>query len=410
MRKLLVSLALAALATTAMPHSALAQQPVAPEPLPPASNPGAPGATPTPVGPRVLPLGDSKDILSVPAGSNIPGAQEFTEPVICAKVARSVRALNPTLTLGEPLVLQFRTVGMDPRSTVDFVAAMAFGNDVQVRVTPIEPSGYPFMFTPQRRPEAVPNSVFNLREGEEAELTLLMAHDYNSLSGAAFDTPGKYRLDISLVCKASNTQEGQTTEALGSLEVMVQEPRTEDDQIAWGLVSGHTGVFESLQAMSATRPRDQKILLSVVEQAPNSVLRPYALLSVATGKFLEGRKNPEELEEAIKLLREFLDDYPHHFLADPAQTRMMLCYFERKDNEAARKLFVDMWTDPVHSIRMRPTDPLRRAFLGEPPEDNTEQWMLFADPHAALEPEPTPFEPVDNSEELPAPFLTDPNL
>ncbi len=331
---------------------------------------------------------DPSYVLTQPAAGSLPGG-EYDSEVQCLEVHRSVRVLNPDLVLGEPLIVEIKMKG-DPiikkvEARADTISNFQIGQDIDVWIYPS--SGQPFQYDQGRKTAVNPNLLIQLAKDEVFETRLLFAYDYNSLTGAFFDQPGNFKLLIRMVCKNPRSVESDDFQRIGFLDINVRKPEPRsDDAKALKIMESDPDLFQSIQLMSLVNPSHEKAIRAIIEQAPQSKLHPYALMTLANESFFVAKTNndPAKFEEAIKLYDQFVALYPDHYAAPYALTRKIQSLRVLNREDEARQVFSEIWTHPQYSRVLRPSDELNLWMFGPYEEPNEAEWMIFNQPADAM--------------------------
>jgi hypothetical protein len=314
----------------------------------------------------------------------------FSEGVTCAGVQRSARLLTPRVVVGEPVLLEIRLVGQPPpdTNTIEFIGRMDFGRDVRAIIFP--PRGQPYEFSLPQRGEFTPNLTYTLRAGESVSTLLTLAYDELSPNGAfAFDA-GTYGLRLLLACTRTDGSGPDTREfqPIGDL-VLEVVPARGADETALRMMTGPRD-FWPIQAQVARSAEERARLAHLIEAAPGSALRPYALNAIAAHWYFEGTRADGDLNllhEAIALYDRFVLEYPDHPFAPRNRMRLVKAHTYLEDFDAAERHFLTLWGDAATSKMLRPREELRVWYFGEAPPEVTGDWMLFRDPADALKPD-----------------------
>ncbi|MBX3729408.1 MAG: hypothetical protein KF858_09510 [Candidatus Sumerlaeia bacterium] len=314
----------------------------------------------------------------------------FSEGVTCAGVHRSARLLTPRVAVGEPVVVEIRLVGQPPPDTtkIEFIGRMDMGRDVRAIIFP--PRGQPYEFSLPQRGEFTPNLTYELRAGESVSNVLTLAYDELSPNGAFTFEAGTYGLRVMLACTRveGGGPDAREFQPIGDL-VLEVVPAQGPDATALRLMTGPRD-FWPIQAQVARTADERARLAQLVEAAPGSALRPYAINAIAAHWYFEGTRHDGDLNllnEAIALYDRFVLEYPDHPLAPRNRMRLVKAHTYLEDFDAAERQFLVLWGDAATSKMLRPREELRVWYFGEAPPEVTGDWMLFRDPADALKPD-----------------------
>ncbi|MBI5155019.1 hypothetical protein HZA57_07260 [Candidatus Poribacteria bacterium] len=329
------------------------------------------------------PTSPTRTILNQPAQLGSPSAGPVTEPAFCAGVGRGSRLVTPVIVAGEPLAVDLILQGVQTESPVgerEFLAQLQYGRDVEVAIYP--ETGRSFRIEGIPRLPETPNTALSLGFGETAQVRMLLAYDFNSLSGAVFEKPGNYQIEFTLRCHAAPGEPGDgETQSLGRMTVKVKASEG-DDATALEILD-QPEYFQSIQLLRLARPSHRTPLERLVREARESALRPFALLALGLAE--EAAGDAAGVGRAAAIYEQAAKEYPDHSLAETFHSRLLSCALRLEQREKARGIFAAMWQDPLLSRRFSATDPLRVQFLGPAAPVIRGEWMLWDRPPATTE-------------------------
>lgn len=298
----------------------------------------------------------------------------------CAGVHRSLAALNPKLTAGEPLLLRL-LLRPDQESEIQrFSAQLVHGADLKVMVYPPKPL-QPYLYTGAQLGTSNPSVTLDLTGTNGMRFDLRMAMDENNASGAAFDIPGRYQLKAFLRCVEDQELDQEELE-IGAFEVIVA-PAAGEDQLAMQWLADHYEAFRALQENTAvTTAGDPLISVEALavfsrihRELRHAALRPHAMVILA-----DKARHDKRLPEAIGILSELQKDYPGTPFEQQALLVLNRIAREGPDEALIRQRFLELWEHPSLTYVLHPKATLFEKFVGPfRPEIGT-QWMLFERP------------------------------
>ena len=321
-----------------------------------------------------------------PLGLTNGGAgTRFSNPVAGAKTTcggtnRQLWLLNPTITVGEPVYMRLVVEAIDPTVKADFMAQLSYGADLQVAIAP-PGGGRPYEFTGLKLGTTVPTAVVEMKDFSIFRIDFRIACDSESVSGAAFDIPGKYIIRFGLRCL--DKAKAPETVLLGDYAVEVLPPSGED-AAAMALLQ-NPAVFKAFQARGArlgdkslVTPDDVTQLRKLVETTPKSVLRPHAMAILAD--YEVSQKNTAG---ALKILRQMQAEYVNTPMADEAAFEELRLVMTGKNPAESFDLFSKIWAHPTRTQLVYPNSPLWKAYIEKrvPPPVGT-QWVIQDEPGA----------------------------
>lgn len=333
----------------------------------------------------VVPI--DRSMLSVPASPGRDGVP-FPEGPICGAVSRSARPMSTKLVLGEPLVIELRFEGKslsEEKGSISF--SNRLGASVRVFATPADPrNGGTVEISPYRNAPLTPQAGLELALGQKFDARILCAHDPNTRSGSVFDASGTYLIQAAMNCVPKDPVAGEAWESIGAFVVDVAAPEAPDDVLAWQIVKPWD-VYSAVQNQIVSTKEQLAVLDRLVDEAPKSRIRPFALMALARTALADFPTDPKLLDRCEKLLDTIVADHPDHLLAREAAELLIRVYSIKGDEEAARRVFVDeFWTNPLGARMMPPANPLVMSYMGPPADPVGGQWMMFVRPRDAVAP------------------------
>lgn len=326
-------------------------------------------------------LQPAADIAAVPnRGAGTSFANPAISPIIaeCAEVDRQLVLLNPVITQGEPAMLRLALRPRIGEKSPKFNAQLVFGGGLRVVV---QPPGRipPYSYRANARGTAVPAISMELLGVPVTRCDLIMASDTETVSGAAFEVPGNYRLRFSLEC----VEENQPTEQqeLGDFTLLVK-PAQGEDATALKLMESEYNAFVPLQdrvaRMASGReiatPAQIAIYEKIHRELPKAALRPHCMLLLAD--WYAGTKG---LDAGIAVLDAVEKEYANTPMAQEAvimKHRMLLA----EDATRARANYLRMWADPTMTSLLLPRSEFFQSIMAPYVYEIGTQWMLFQEP------------------------------
>lgn len=333
--------------------------------------------------------------LSQPQPPESPFADPvFGEPVTCNGVERRMVLLNPRPVIGEPVHLRLLLRNDGSVAKPEFMASMAYGNDLRIFVTPPAAGGLrPYEYLGYPMGSGQPTAVLEMLGIERYRLDFRMSYDAETVTGAAFDVAGVYRLDVVLNCRTPNGRPEPMR--LGTFTLEVGVPDGEDRRAMDLLDDLHC--FQAIQLLTSVLPNQRPLLgdgradkfARVVESLPKARLRPYAMLVLADHLIRQG-----DARGALLLYDQLRRDYPWHPLAETVLFYRLQIAQREGDEALVWRYFNDIWTDPQATALLYPKNNvwdrhvkprLREVEIGT-------QWMIQATPGPDPERVPRPGE------------------
>lgn len=305
------------------------------------------------------------------------------EAVECGDIERKITLITPRVVVGEPVLLRLAIRNKEPRISREFMANMTFGNDIRIRVTPeprtrIRP--YEYLGIPRGATGAT--ATLDMQGVPFYRFDFRMAFDGETVSGAAFDTPGTYRLEVSHNCLLG----GGNVERLfmGTFDVVVE--RAEGDDARALELLNDLRAFRALQ-LHAARDIDRSTLVTeplmqrfkrLVEEFPNARVRPHAAFVLADYHLLQ-----RDFEKCIEVLELIMRDYPETPHEEQAAFQLLPLYRFHRPDTAARDLYHFLWSHPVYTQLLHPENDNFTRYIT--PWTRTvanvgSQWMIFPQP------------------------------
>lgn len=314
---------------------------------------------------------------------------EFPEGPMCDVTIRSARPASQQIVLGEPLVIEVRLKGASLGEPQPHSFSTRLGQDIRVYVTPENRRlGGTAEIAPHRgSPLGALNSV-TLKLGQVLDFPIICAHDPNTRSGAAFDAPGRYLVQVRMNCPKKDVKTGNYWEDAGIFVIEVLPPAEgSDDKTAWELMTPYDS-YTALQSLIVSKREHLAILEKIVATAPKARIRPFALMALAQTSYADYAVDPKQLDRCVAFLTMLLDNHPDSILATQAAELLVDALLAKGDETAAHTAFVDrIWTDPRTMRDMLPGNPLILTFVGEPQPAVTGDWMVFMRPIDAMIPQ-----------------------
>lgn len=322
-----------------------------------------------------------------PAYANPASAPQYLDAVRCNGVLRRARLLTPSASQGEPLLIELQVEGDAKGRPAEFTGALTLGSDFRAVVVPDQSLGIaPFEVKDPliRRNQRVGTS---LEYDQRVSRVQILAYDHDSLSGALSDTAGAYRMATALYCFEDADGATATYQDLGVFSYDVT-PASGDDKKALEWIEDPE-VFLSLQNLALLDPSHRGPLERIAQETPAAALRPYALLTLAMGDLAAAVRASEEevksyVASAVEQLRRFTFDYPSHPLAYTAYSKLIDALVSSGDTQAAREVYIRMRRDPYLAQNLTERNILTQFFMGDPRTEVERDWMVFAEPEAAM--------------------------
>lgn len=354
---------------------------LAASPAPAAETPLLPPAAP---GARVIPSA---------SGEELP--LQMGEATRCNRIERQVALLTPRVVVGEPVIFRLLLHCETPGQQTEFLANLSFGNDIRIRVEPpahtrIRP--YEYLGIP--RGTAGPTATLDMEGIPFYRFDFRMAFDGETVTGAAFDIPGTYRIDFVHNCVTHDEPPRQMMMGTFELEVL---PAEGEDARALELLDD----LDSFRALHLHNSRgiDRSPLLDahrasrferLFRELPGARIRPHAGFVLADHYLRE-----ERVDEAMEVYSALLEDYPDTPFAETAMFLMAQTAGTYRSREEARALYHRAWSHPSATQLIHPRSSSYTLYVEpffEALEPAQTQWVLFErpapDPESESEVEP----------------------
>lgn len=308
----------------------------------------------------------------------------YTESVECNGITRQIAVLNTNVVTGEPVLFRMMVTNRNPIISREFMANMSFGNDVRVVVYPARQ-----LRIPRYEYVGIPRGTTGATASLDMEgigmyrFDFRMAFDQDTISGAAFDIPGQYRLEFIHNCLASEAS-GRRPMNMGTVDIIVEAAKGQDARAAELL--NEPQAYRAIQ-LHAARDLDRSLLLTppvverfrrIVEELPEARVRPHVAITLAD-YYLLNRHH----DECIAMLELVRRDYPGTPHDEMAAYQLLPLYRAHRSFEKARDLYHSMWTDPALTQLINPNNDNFVRFvspwLADLKTPGT-QWMLFPEP------------------------------
>lgn len=331
-----------------------------------------------------------EDLLRIPAASesgvrdlgleSAPYKPVFGPRVDCGPVGVQGLVLNPTIVVGEPLYLRLLIKSLTPGLQQEFRSRLVFGTDLHVYVQP-PPGQRPYEYLATERGSVVPSAVMRLEKVKLYRLDFRMAFDKQTVSGAAFEVPGVYTIQVTHACEVPGAEERDMV--LGVFTITVK-PAEGDDAKALDFLNDHklyecihTGTARHTSSQRPINETQAKSFQRIVEQAPAAALRPYALLILA-----DYWREKRDFAKALGYLDMLKNEYPGMLVADEAHFSTLRIQQERNDRAGALAAFTAIWTDPIRTQLVYQESPSWETYVKPRLHNDTigTQWFLSDPP------------------------------
>lgn len=326
----------------------------------------------------IAPAADYSGLDGAPEDSSYAHPQ-FGPVMECGSIDRQFVLANSKIVQGEPVLFRLVLESQQPRVKREFQARLAYGTDVQIFVDP--PEGlrrYEYLGLEQG--SVVPNGVLEMEGFSRFRFDFRLAVDEHTVTGAAFEEPGTYKLRVQLKCIIAGKPMGDLDMGEFTLEV---EEATGDDAQALEILNDYR-IFEYFQLHTAQYPSGRaplsgeqvRKLERVVELCPDAALRPHAMIVLADYYRRQGQP-----DQSIELLQQVRQRYAGTPLAQEALFAELRANMALRRDERARELFTQAWQDPVATQVIFPGGTYWSNFVKPFQKERQDtQWMVFSEP------------------------------
>lgn len=320
-------------------------------------------------------------IIGVRGGEGTSYATPQVGPAAeCDGIVRQFVLMNPDIVAGEPVLLRLLLRSTTPETRREFQARMAFGTDVRVYVFPPEGQS-PYEYLGLEQGSVVPNGILEMAGFEFFRFDFRIAVDKNTITGAAFEVPGQYKLRVELACIEAGKQMG--TLDMGTFTLTVKEPQGQD-AVALDILSEDFTVFEYIQLRTPSYPggRDPmdanqlRLLERVLKDAPDSAVAPHVRIVMA-----DYYMRQDDFDQAQQMLNTVQEEWSNTPLYDEALFTELRMGYVMQDQEKALATFNRVWGDPIATQVVFPKSPHWSTFVAPHlKEDVGTQWMIQEKP------------------------------
>jgi hypothetical protein len=277
----------------------------------------------------------------------------------CDGIRRRVTVLNTGLVRGSSVRMRLELEGMGENgdAPAEFSGRLVFGVDIKVLVAP--PGGKPFEYVPINTGEIVPNTIFKLKKNERIRVDRELLMDSESVSGALFETPGTYRLQIILQCPDAEKKNILPLD-MGVFTVNVYAGGG-DDVAFFDEMSKDPGLFRVLTTLNNASPAQIRAIEKIINTAPQANMRPNLLFAMS----ILAAPTRDDAVKAFPYLDAVLEVYPNHPVWEDALLRMIDLRLQRGEMKAAREYFYKAWQHPSVMTRLSRTSRMAQSFTGD---------------------------------------------
>lgn len=299
--------------------------------------------------------------------------------VTCNGLERQIYVLNPDLEVGEPLGIRMVVRKPDDLASAEFIFQASMQTDIRILLIP--PSGQPYRYQGVNTGTTISTSTRKLDDTLRfTRVDSWLVSDPESLTGAAFDLVGTYRMRVEINCREKGAQEA--FQHMGDFEITVSEA-TGDNAKALEILDDYR-IYEALQIQQTRiggeqRYSDEQIakIEHVIEEAPNAGIQPHAQMTMFNHYAVTGRG-----PEAILLAGELQSQHPGTPYYELGFFLKLAALARVPGSLEAWKHFRRGWQDPLISSRIEPDSKLWGTFVapfkGRPPNN---QWMILEKPN-----------------------------
>ncbi len=298
----------------------------------------------------------------------------------CANVERQFLLLNTEIVSGEPVEFRLLLKALEQGTGTEFIARLTIGTDIKFVIIP--PVGQPYEYEGAGSGDTVPTAVLQMDEVEYFRYDFRLAMDRESISGAAFDMPGDYRIRVFLSCNKKNAEAVQMD--MGTFTLNVAQP-SGDDLKAFNILSTDYEVFEPIhtralldrrgEPSSTLKEKHRRLLQRVVDEAPSARLVPQALFVLALDSYFDG-----DIDKGNLLLDRVRSEYRDTPYYEEALFQQLKMAMTSGDEEATALAFRRIWQDPIASQLVYPNSNYWNFFVSATRTDSGTQWMIFEEP------------------------------
>lgn len=295
----------------------------------------------------------------------------------CGVFQRQIVQLTPKATVGEPVYFRLLVTNKRVREDHEFRTTLSFGNDIKAFIMP--PGGRVYEYAGLRMGSAVPNSVVKMGGVRHFRFDMRLAMDDQTVTGAAFDIPGTYKIRFTMACRAEGENRGDT-QLMGDFALEVTQPQG-DDALALEILNNFE-IFRTFQARTTqlgtqplTTAADIRKLERVVKEAPAAAIRPHAMVILAQHYRREG-----DVDASLAMLDRVLADHPESLVAEEALLAKLNIAEAAGRRDLARQAYLQAWQDPKTGQVLIPGSWHYEAFVTPTKPPANPQWMVMAEP------------------------------
>jgi len=310
--------------------------------------------------------------------------------VTCGGVSRQFAVLNPNAVPTEPIILRFiLRAPLNPTELPRIATQFTIGGDIRILIVP--PNGPAYEFKGTGTGGTAPTGNLTMLGFGYHHTDMRLAMDQQTVTGAAFEFPGLYRVRVGMRCY---TNTGSDYQPMGDFTITIGAGRPED-KVAVDILNDFK-IFQFFQTRvthsAEGRPLISPIQLQALErleiQCPKSVLRPHTMLILAD--FYARR---DSLAKAIATYEAIRREYPDTPFAGDALFQQLSLHEVEYADEKARALFDIAWQSPSMTLSILPGSPGWKRYAAPhlPPSPDEAIWFGYERP---------PLPAADGSEDL----------
>jgi len=277
----------------------------------------------------------------------------------CDGIRRRITVLNTGLVRGSSvrMRLELEGSGQEGAPPNEFAGRLVFGVDIKVLIAP--PGARPFEYVPINTGEIVPNTIFKLKKGERIRVDRELLMDSESVSGAVFETPGTYQIQVILQCPDAEKRNILALD-MGVFTINVYGGGG-DDVVFFETLAKDPDLYRVLTTLNNARPDQIRTLDNLIHTAPNANMRPNLLFAMS----IIVAPTIDESEKAFPYLDAVIKTYTNHPVWEDALLRMIELRLQRGEMKQARGYFQIAWQHPTIMTRLSRTSRTATVFTGD---------------------------------------------
>jgi tetratricopeptide (TPR) repeat protein len=284
--------------------------------------------------------------------------------------------LNKTkYLLGEPILLSL--IVKNPSDKLyQFSSELTPVSDFEINI--IKPQELPKRYLATMKPGIYPQVVYEMHPGDRKKVDYTILYDEDSENGLLFAKPQQAKISCKLAYNIDDVHPFRYY--FPNIDIEIAAP-TGEDEAAFKLLAQKSVIFDLHRGLATDQTKP--VLRELLEKYPHSTYAPFALYALAGGEILL-QNATQSYEEAIKLYKRMITEYPSFPLMDYVYYRIAGCYDKmgkEQNNDAykeeANKWLIKIWNEFPQSSRIRKNDPLFKEYIfDKQKEPNPLTWSM----------------------------------